>query len=174
MEKSQINARLKSFKSFPGHGGAPGFSATLIYNDVAIAELFDDARGGELEVRIIGNFNNPETYPKNKDLLNELKAKIKELPPEKSEFFPEGIEMDLDLFVTNLIAELEIKRDQNKGILVKHSSGYQIFGWKQCLTKVINDYPKGLKAVQDYYNEIKEEGKEILNTEHLSSLGIRV
>ena len=58
----------------------------------------------------------------------------------------------------------KLQKDMIKGICYKIPGGYQIISWKNFTIPALLKDPKGRKAVIAKVEELKKQGKEILNT----------
>lgn len=165
---------LVNYKEFEGHDGMPGFNADLVYKGKKIAHVYDDAWGGPYQVDVLGVYDSKEREG-NKKLLDELLADIDAnyVLEEKWDKRPDKHSL-LEFLIGDLTNELDRKKDEKKGIIVKHGSGYQIYGWNVQIPTLLKKYKNGLDVVQKYYDEIKAKGKEILNTEYLQSIGVKL
>lgn len=180
MKKEDVKKDLKivNYKEFPGHDGVPGFNLELKYKGKKILRIFDAAYGGEYEINVIGEIvrNKDGKYvdspirEDNNALYNELKDRIKQLP--KDEKY--DLEEKLEYLVDELIDELRVEKDSKKGIVCKISYGHKIYGFKVQLPTLVKKYNNGLELVQQYYDELKADGQEILNTKYLASIGVKL
>jgi len=156
-----IDLKIANYKEFAGHDGMPGFNVDIVYNGKRVAHGYDDAWGGGIQYNDIVD----------QKAFDELNARIKALPKLEGQFG--GMEQQLEFLIDDLSNELRMKKDEKKGILCKTLNGWQTFGWNIQLPAVIKrEGSAGLKDIQDYYNELKAEGKEILNGEYLASIGV--
>ena len=184
-----IDVKLQSYKSFPGHDGARGISAQIVFMGLLIATAYDDARGGEFEYRAIGDiisdgkggFKNDSKLERNERLLKRLHGECAKLPMITSETVHQGgkpfkYPQDLDTVVEDLANALDLKKDEKKGVLVKSAGGWAIQGWKASIPTMIKNWGKAdiVKDLQGMYDECIKSGKEVLNTEYLKELGVTV
>jgi len=153
--------KLINYKTHAGHDGCNGFNADLSYKGKKIAHAYDDSWGGGIQYAVF-----------EEKLFIELKEEIKKLPKIKTEIGE--INTDLDIVIDDLARILDIKKDEKKGILVKHHSGWKIYGWDGLtIPKLISKFPSGLNAIQEYYDKLKKD-EEILNANYLQSIGIKL
>ena len=158
-----MNVKLVNYKTHKGHDGMRGLNAEIVYNGKKIATVHDDAYGGEFEYHAIGS-NSGERIENNK-LLNELYELTKGY---------DGKYSNLDSLVCELATELDRKKDEQKGVLVKTNYGYDTQGFNVSIPTLIKKYSDGLEALQGVYDEVKAAGKEILNTAYLEKVGVKL
>lgn len=99
---------LKRVKVFKGHDGV-GLDCDLYVNGKKVAHVFDDASGGQVEYQAYG----PDVQ-ENWKILEELQAYAKTLPKVKSEYFPEGLDQDLDGLINNILMDMEKEKAMKK------------------------------------------------------------
>ena len=174
-----IDLKIVNYKEFAGHDGIPGYNVDLVYKGKKIAHAYDDAWGGEVQITPLGKVvKTADSYEPslelktNRGLLKELENEISALPNRESKHFEDGYKENLDCLIEDLINAKQIEKDFKKGIVCKHPHGHETFGWKIQLPTFIEKYKNGLQEVQKYYDELKAEGKEILNGEYLASIGV--
>lgn len=117
------NFEIKKLKSFTGREGY-GFNADLYMDGKKVAFVIDEASGGCYH----WNYENREIEKTFCDY-------VKTLPNVPSEHFPNGLKMDEDSFISELVAKAEaakkVKRDCAKKTCVKlpknPEGGYSIF-----------------------------------------------
>jgi len=175
------NVQLKKLSFFEGHDGY-GMNADIWINGVKCMHVHDDAWGGCYQYYDYKDGKNPDKDAKIQQLIDELDAYIKTLPPEPYEFggVTKDIKIDLDHFINDLaVAEQEkrekkaFERRMKQSILVglPNASRFMQFKFKLPLERI----PKAL--LQGHVNKIKREhcteGKVILNT-NLEALGLKV
>lgn len=181
MKKEDVLAQLQivNFKEFPGHDGIPGFNLDLKYNGRKIARVYDDSYGGGYQISVIGEIvrNKDGKYvgspmrEENTALLKELNDQVKQLPRDEKY----DLEMHLEYLIDELINLKNIEKDAKKGIVCKTNLGHEVYGFKVQLPTMIAKFgDRGLKAIQDCYDELKDKGREILNKEYLSKIGVNV
>lgn len=177
--------QLVNLKHHAGHGGMAGMNAELKYDGVKIAQLYDDAWGGEIECRAIGKvvedangkYVADKTLANNKILLNKLYAEIKNLPPWVSSI--DGGEMPyfLDLVIGELEKIASAKKDEKKGILIASKrGGHDILGWKTSIPTMMKKHGKD-SIVADLQKDVSKliaDGETILNGEYLQSIGVNL
>lgn len=165
---------LVNYKTFAGHDGMLGFNADLKYKGVKIAHAYDDAWGGSYRVDVLGEFDSKERE-ENEKLFKELLADVGENYECDYDFknrpSPHTL---LEFLIADLTNELDRKKDDKKGILIKHGAGYLIHGWNVQIPTLIKKYRNGREVVQKAYNKLKSDGKEVLNTEYLQSVGVKL
>ncbi len=165
------NLKLINYKSHRGHDGCTAFNADLVYNGKKIAHVYDDAMGGEYQYTTLGKWGSDE-YMVNYKTLKGLIGKAKQLPKVKTEYGE--INNCIDFIIDDLAKVWEIKKDEKKGVIVKRHSSWQIIGFKTSIPTTIKKWSDGLDAIQKVYDEQKQKGAEILNTEYLQSVGINL
>lgn len=89
---------LKGYKSFMSSDGY-AFSATVYADGKKIGTVSNGGYGGPNDYSFI-----------DKTAGDALEVYAKSLPPLESELFPEGLTMDLDLYIDELINDLEEKK----------------------------------------------------------------
>ena len=183
---NNIDLKLSGFKSHRGSEGE-GFNADLNYKGVKIAHVLDQANGGEFRYEVLGEiikddkgkYKDSTRRDSNKRLFEKLEAEITKLPKRTmGEGVHQGgepykIQPDLDTIVDDLVNVLLMKKDQKKGILVKTDSGYSITGWNVSLPTILKSI-NGKALIQNIYDKLKAEKSDILNTEYLVSIGIKI
>ena len=145
---------VKSVKSFVGMEGH-GFNASLYRNGKKVAFVIDDANGGDyhfqwcdwkvpkVEIHITTHEGKPHTFkgtPEEK-ILYEI---IETLPKESSEYFPDGLKVSVDTFVSKIIDKFESERWMKRNLKSKFlfqigdkigSGEYQTFKKHPSITK---------------------------------------
>lgn len=166
---NSIDIKLVKYSTFRGHDGMRGINATIVYKGKQIATVYDDAYGGCFQYTTLGKFDTPER-DENSKLFDQLIEEVKSLPPRKTEFgeLPE----DLDCIVSDLASALDRKKDEKKGVLIKHFGGYNIVGYNVTIPTLLKKYSDGLDCIQQIYNEEIAKGSEILNKDYLKSVGV--
>jgi len=166
--KDQVT--LKKLKFHKGHDG-DGFNADLYIRGKRVATVYDGAYGGGFEYHICRDKDGD--FERNKVLFQELKDHIKTLPNIKSAFFDDGLEMDMDLFIDELIQDIE--KEKNKKKLdklmvnsicygVPNSGSYRYMTFKLPLSEIKLKYSGTLKArVLEIQSKLKK-GEVIFNT----------
>jgi hypothetical protein len=79
---------------------------------------------------------------------------------------------EFDQVVYDLVHEYRRKKDDNKGIIVKKDWGYDIIRYGYIIPTIIKKYNDGLALIQKAYDEAKNNGEQVLNTEYLESIGV--
>ena len=171
---NNFGVTLVNYKTFAGHDGMLGFNADIKYKGRKIAHAYDDAWGGPYRVNVLGEIGSAER-DLNKSILNDLLLNLEEnyVLDEKWNKRPDKNTL-LEFLIADLTNELDRKKDDKKGILIKHGAGYLIHGWNVQIPTLIKKYRNGREVVQKAYNKLKSEGKEILNTEYLQSIGVEL
>jgi hypothetical protein len=100
-----MNTELKNFKN--GIIGREGqsWSATLFVDGKKVAEVFEQADGGPMRY---------QPFPNMKSELEKVEAYAKTLPNMPSEYFEEGLPMDLDLLVSSLATQTEVEKKMKR------------------------------------------------------------
>jgi len=167
---------LKKVKLFRGHDGT-GLDCDLYVDGKKVAHVFDDARGGEVEYQAYC-----PNVQENWKILEELEAYAKTLPKIESEFFPEGMEQDLDGLINNILMDMEKEKTMKKiaklfvnniVIMGKNDESYRTMAYGKP-GRPLHMLPK--EKLQADINKIKaelKEGERIANT-NLQALGITV
>ena len=165
--------KLINYKTHRGHDGCNGFNADIVYKGVKIAHVYDSAYGGCYEYNALASkgYDDPK-YKENRKMLDALMSKAKQLPKVQTEYGE--LDNDLDLVISELINQLNIKKDEKKGVLVKSTrhSGWEIVGFKTSIPTTIKKWSDGLDAIQKIYDEQKKEDAKILNKEYLQTVGV--
>lgn len=168
---------LKKVKMFKGHDGV-GLDCDLYVNGKKVAHVFDDARGGEVEYDAYGDSH--EERKANANILHELEEYAKTLPKVESEFFPEGLDQNLDGLINNILMDMEKEKTMKKIqklfvthiiIMGKNDESYRMLSYGKPAIRLAA-MPK--EKLQADINQIKaelKEGERIANT-NLQALGI--
>jgi len=151
-----IDLKLVNYKPFAGHDGGMGYNVDLKFNGKKVAHAHDDAWGGGVMYTTI-----------DKEGFDSLLLAIKEKRDE--DYSPQVL---LEFEICDMLKALDMKKDEKKGILCKHFNGWKIYGWNLSLPKMLERY--GIESIQEYYNELKSEGKEVINGEYLKSIGVNL
>jgi hypothetical protein len=172
---NNFGVTLVNYKEFAGHDGMPGFNVDIKYKGKKIAHAYDDAWGGPTDIHAIGLADTTERKVNEKllkELLDDVGANY-EYESEYSDKRPSAYTL-LEFLVSDLVDELTRKKDDKKGILIKHGAGYLIHQWSVQIPTLIKRYRNGLEVIQKDYDKLKADGKEILNTEYLKSVGVEL
>ena len=162
-----------------------GFNADLWINGVKCIFIIDDGNGGCFNYQPY-TYNNPKADVV-KANIELLKKHIKTLPKVKPHFTFEGsdnpiyeLEMDMDLFIDELINQKEKEKHEKKKLKLMETSilfgvpNGNSFNYYQ-FRKPLSSYPK--MQLQAKLFEIKSKhckaGVEILNT-NIEALGIKI
>ena len=155
------------------------FTADVYVDGVKTAYARNHGHGG---CTSIDHFDNPIA----KLTLKIAEAYCKALPPVPSEFFEDGLPMDLEMLIDELVdAEdkkkfdkkqaKKIEKDIEKGIVygVKGSDNYKIITWKNRTIAQVLALPNGkaaiIKALADI-NAKLGKGETIWNTELINTI----
>jgi hypothetical protein len=179
MNKSDIT--IKNVKMFEGHDGTV-LNADIFVRGKKIAHVYDGAYGGEFEYTPL--FKNDSELKENRKILEELQEFVKTLPNVKSDFFPEGLEMNLDMFIDELINEIEKEKGQKKiqklcdQALVYGKPGensYRLTDFKRPLKEVV-EMKGGRNVLQTHYYKVRTGLKkgEVFYNKNLEALGIKL
>ena len=161
---------LTNYKSFKGMEGY-GFNAILNVDGKKVADVIDDASGGQVNYYPLGDVQSAERKA-NTELLNKAKEYAKTLPSPHKYHDDTVMPMDLDLLMDDLVNELQRKKDEKKGIMLKTEYGYSIIQWNATLPTMLKKYKGAKEAIQ---KEIDKQDKDlILNKEYLKSLEFKV
>lgn len=172
MTKAKLLSELKlqSFKSHRGHDG-DGFNATLIYKGVKIAHVHDDAWGGGYNYTFLERDDKKRAIQR--ELFKALTGEIKKLTKEYNKELDFEYSVSLDGLVDALVNQIQLRKDEKKGICVKVQGGWQVIGFKTSIPTTIKNWKDGRSALQKLVFEELKKGSEILNTEYLESVGIK-
>ena len=164
MEENKINEfknniSIKKCQTLRGHDGGGYIQCDVAYKGKVFTEMHEDGWGG-------GYMYNPTDKEVSDLVFNAFKSFPKE--PEY------GLDDSLDFLVEELFRKWQQKKEEKKGVLFKTNRGYDIRGAKETIPTTLKKYAKGLEFYQEICDELKSEGKEILNTEYLKSIGIKL
>lgn len=102
-----MNLSVKNVKTFQGQEGI-GFTADLYLDGKKIALVRDVAQGGGYDYDPIGG--SPEAYRAWREIEVKLHAYAASLPKIADEFFPEGLQPNLDMVVDDLVAAFQVEK----------------------------------------------------------------
>jgi hypothetical protein len=177
----ELNIDVKGIKYFSGHEGMQGINASIYHKGRKFATAYDDARGGEMDIRPIDY--ELETL----DLFKKIERQLKALPAYMQVYDdvdrngkpyggkPTYIECSTDLAsIVDHIAEYkEELKEAKKGILYIKDGTEYIFRWKISIPQLLKKYPTGaVEAIQKKYNDLVMKGYEITNKDYLTEIGI--
>jgi len=174
MDYHGIDLKLVNVKLFAGHDTKTGLNAEIVYNGVKILHVYDSAHGGCFEYRNLGKTD--AQRDEFRKLEKELEDRLKALP-ETEHGWKHDLDWAVDMVLEYQEAEKSAKKNKmfNKGILYKEgkNQSYTHWGSKWTLTKMSKN-PKGLTTIQVAYDQLKADGKEILNLERLKKIGVKI
>jgi hypothetical protein len=162
-----------------------GFNADLYINGVKSIFIIDNADGGCFNY-LPYTYDNPKAEEVKKN-IGLLEAHIKTLPKVKSQFTFEGsnnplfdIEMDMDMFIDELINKIEREKQEKKKLKLMETSllfgvpnGNQ-FSYIQFKTTLAN-IPKPILQAKllEYKSKYCKGGVVLLNT-NIEALGLKL
>jgi len=162
--------KAKKFRTFRGHDGPnSSLEFDLHFDGKFVTNVYDDSYGGGFQY---SNFNELKSLFESieKDTLKHDNLSDDEIELSKTL----NIVFGIDSLIDDIVNKVQREKDQKKGILVKVQGGYQIIGYKYVLPTMFKKY-RGMDVIlQKKYNELVSDGKEIINTEYLATLGIIV
>lgn len=172
-----IDLNVVGYKSLRGREGY-GYNATLVYKGKKIALAIDDASGGCVHYQPLGkvildangNYVQNAQLKENTLLLKELEKEVEALPALKTQWG--NLDMNLDLYVEELINDLQRQKTQSKGVQIKRGDTFATVGYKESIPNFIKKYRNGLELIQKIYDDMIAKGETVLNTEYLKSIGI--
>ena len=97
-----MKLEIKGYKRVRGHDGQ-GFNATLYVDGKKAAFVDDDGWGGGYQYQWF-----------DQDARLAFAAHVASLPPEKSEYFPEGLKPDADIVIGDLIDRVEDEKEHKR------------------------------------------------------------
>ena len=173
---------VKSVKFHRGHDGMQGLNCKLYVDGKFVAHVHDDAYGGDFHydqflkhdkdgMPIITDFKMREFLDKAKE---EYDLTYKVTFPNDDD--PWETTHNWDSLVDKKVEEHTMLKDANKGVLYKSANGVSIVGYKCTIPNAFKKWGKAemLKEYQRIYDTKVSEGKEILNTDYLQSVGLKV
>ena len=93
-----MKLEIKNYKAVRGHDGQ-GFNVTLYIDGTKAAFVDDDGYGGGFNYTWF-----------NQNLRTAFEQYVKTLPPTKCEGFPDGLEMDADIVIGDLVNKIETEK----------------------------------------------------------------
>lgn len=167
------NLSLKNIKMFNGHDGV-GLSCDLYINNKKVAYCFDDARGGEMEIKPLTFAHQTIIYTLNKKLPTYPKYKIDCIPDKE---FEHELENVINHMVEVIEEEKELKKLSKKSIVYKTPEGETRLGsWKNVALAMIiaKKGDVGRLMICEACKEIENKGNTILNKYYLKQLGLDI
>jgi len=158
-KKFKDNISIKKCKTFRGHDGDGYKQCDVMFDGKVFAEMHEGGWGGGY----MYNSTNKEVF--------DVVIKAFKLFPKELEY---GLDDDLDFLIDDLFQQWLLNKDVKKGILIKTGFGWSVRGAKETIPTTLKKFSNGLEFYQKLYDEIKGEGKEILNTEYLKSIGVSI
>jgi len=159
-----MNIQLKNIKFFEAMSEETNaFVADVCVNDVKVAYAKNDGHGGCTFYH---------AYEGKRELLGQAEDFCKALPPIKaySMELPMNLEFKIDLLLEDWLKAKDQKRLDNKlekdclkGICIKTANGYSPIQWKGHTIKSMLQHPQGKLTIKVKLNELRREGKEVLN-----------
>ena len=179
----EVGITLKNLKTFDGHDGGLGINADICLNGVPFAHAYDDAHGGMMDIKPIYSTVDG-VYQRNREIIGEVEQAIAKYPEHEVELGGGKKNMmkeDLEGLVNALVYEVEtqkqIKKNEKKGILLKTPSGYSIVKFKAgSISDLLKKYEQKAVAMmlQGHVTKLIKDGEEIINSEYLKSLGVKL
>jgi hypothetical protein len=146
-------------KTFRGHDGDGYIQCDIKYKGKLIAEMHEDSWGGGY-------------------VYNQIDAVSFKIVTDAFKTFPKvpkyAIDDSLDYLVEELFRLWQQKKDEKKGVIIKNNSGFEIKGFQVSIPSALKKWEDALEGYQEIYDKAISEGKKVLNTEYLSSVGIKV
>jgi hypothetical protein len=139
------------------------FVADVYVNNVKVAYAKNDGHGGCTFYH---------AYEGKRELVKEAEEFCLGLPPIKaySTELPMNLEFKIDLLLEDWLKVKDQKRldkrlekDCLKGICVKLDNGYNLIQWKGHTLESLLQHPQGVLSIRVKLNELRREGKEVLN-----------
>jgi len=161
---------VKSVKFHRGHDGMQGLNCKLYVDGKFVADVYDDAKGGCFDYNqyVRGKFHKFDWEGTLEGYDLKYVSHIGGEPWELSH--------NWDSIVDIKVNEAQRLKDANKGVLYKSANGVSIVGYKCTIPNAFKKWGKAemLKEYQRIYDTKVSEGKEILNTDYLQSVGLKV
>lgn len=189
----EVGITLKNLKTFEGHDGMLGINADICLNGFPFAHAYDDAWGGEMDIKPLGGLDKVGDSYKPSPLLERTRKMLKDVETEIAKYPEHEVEMGggrkfmtketLDGLVNALVDEhfekKEVKKSEKKGIIIRTITGYSIISWKAgTIDNMLKNYPTQKQQVVDMiqkaYDECKSKGENVVNTEYLKSVGVKI
>jgi hypothetical protein len=139
------------------------FVADVYVNNVKVAYAKNDGHGGCTFYH---------AYEGKQELVKEAEKFCEALPPIKSYSMelPMNLEFKIDLLLEDWLKskdqakfDKKLEKDCLKGICIKTANGYSLIQWKGHTIKSILQHPQGKLTIKVKLNELRREGKEVLN-----------
>jgi len=172
---------VKSVKFHRGHDGMDGLNCKLYVDGKFVAQVHDDARGGEFEYDTFIKMGADGTPTWSRLNMNKFLLDAKE-EYDLSYTIDIGDEPwdskhNWDSLVDIKVTEAQRLKDAKKGVMVKGvGSAYSIVGFNYTIPNCIKKWGKDaiVKELQGIVDKKVSEGKEILNTKYLAEIGVKV
>ena len=143
------------------------FVADIYCDGKKVGYCSNDGHGGCTTYHGVDKFRSED--------ITKMEEYCKTLPPEKSEFFPEGLPMDLEMFIDLLLEKYlieknktkfnkKMEKDMLKGLIVETSNGYQLYTCGKLPIEAILMSKENKEFLKKIILKLKGEGKTILNT----------
>jgi hypothetical protein len=159
-----MNIQLKNIKFFEAMSEETNaFVADVYVNNVKVAYAKNDGHGGCTFYH---------AYEGKQELVKEAEKFCEALPPIKSYSMelPMNLEFKIDLLLEDWLKskdqakfDKKLEKDCLKGICIKTANGYSLIQWKGHTIKSILQHPQGKLTIKVKLNELRREGKEVLN-----------
>jgi hypothetical protein len=139
------------------------FVADVYINNVKVAYAKNDGHGGCTFYH---------AYEGKRELVKEAEEFCLGLPPIKaySTELPMNLEFKIDLLLEDWLKvkdqkrlDKKLEKDCLKGICVKLDNGYNLIQWKGHTLESLLQHPQGVLSIRVKLNELRREGKEVLN-----------
>ena len=166
---------IKNVKYFKGHDGMQGINADIYHKGIKFATAYDDARGGGMDIRPLDyTTENLSIFKKVEDLLR-AEPEYLHIYDAKPGVKPREYKSahNLENLVDALALQKEQEKEYKKGIIFQDKHVERIVSWKSQPLPKMAKTPRGLDVIQKKYDQLKED-YVILNTDFLSSIGIRI
>jgi len=137
------------------------FTADIFVNRKKVGYAKNDGHGG-------CTWYHPYSV-EDRAIINEAEKYCLGLPPIKYSTLeiPMNLEFKIDLLFEDWLKKdlnKKLKKDCLKGICVETENGYRLIPWKGHTIKSILQHPQGKLMLKDKINELRREGRKVLNT----------
>ena len=143
-----------------GHDG-DAFSGVIYFDGVKVCEVFDDSRGGELDIR---NVN-----PKLK--IEDIYSKI-----DKDSLYDKEYKWTttIDLLLHEVVNIHRALKEKTKGVLIGTPNRYRIEGFQYTIKTCYKKWSDVGEHYQKIIDKVEKNGENILNKDYLKSFGLKV
>ena len=172
---AKLGISLKKVSTFKGHEGMTGINADICLDGKPFAHAYDDACGGEMDIR-------PEGYTKeNREIIQSLSEKIQTFPTYdlnvggKIHKVKHTLEDVVNALVDAELLKKSMKKDEKKGIVYEEDGKQMISSWKGFSLDTLVKHPQGRGILQAAYMGLKiRKGVTILNLDYLKKVGVEI